>query len=116
MEPLLPAVQRLFDDSRREQQHFVQTAEIKRNLRQTTETALHVLSVLAERGETLDQQMEHSRIVMDSSAAMAKQVEYLRGPTGWRAWLSCCFCAPPSPSPPPPPPETKRRVFQFNSK
>jgi hypothetical protein len=115
----------LFEESRRQQQHYVQTAEIQRNLRQTTQIALSVLSTLAERGETLDKQEQHANLVMESSEEMAKQAEVIRGAgKGWRAWL-CCWCcwngfavpsavpsAVPKAVPKPPPP--KKRVFQFS--
>lgn len=108
--------ERLFDDSRRQQQHYVQTAEIQRNLRETTETALRVLTVLAERGETLDKQEEHARLVMESSEAMVWQAEIISGSN----WCCCCFrrnrAAVPTPSPPPTvvPSSKKRQIFRFS--
>lgn len=111
----------LFEESRRQQQHYVQTAEIQRNLRQTTQIALSVLSTLAERGETLDKQEQHANLVMESSEEMATQAEFIRGAgKGWRAWLCCCCpwngsavpIAVPKAVPKPPPP--KKRVFQFS--
>lgn len=73
MELLSPDERRLFDDNRREQQHYIKTAEIQKNLRQTTEMALKVLTTLSERGESIEKQEEQSRLIMESSEEVVKQ-------------------------------------------
>jgi hypothetical protein len=104
-------IEKIFDDNRREQQHYVKTAQIQKNLRETTETALKVLSDIAARGKSMDEQEEQSRIIMESSENMAQQAEEVRGVQRWRRWCWCCKPTPPSLSSPP---ENKRRIFRFS--
>lgn len=90
MEPLLPQTLALFDAQRREQQHFVRTAEIQRTLRETQSTALRVLDRLADRGIELDRQAEQAEQVLASSAALAYDAETLRRSRSWWRWCCCC--------------------------
>jgi hypothetical protein len=110
--------QQLFDESHRQQQHYVKTAEIQRNLRETKETALRVLTKLSERGESLDRQEEQARFIMESS----EQVAEAASETNKRC---CCwfFCKNKKGPPPPPPPlsqpllllpKKKKRIFHFS--
>ena len=97
MEPLLPATEDLFAVQRRQQQHFVQTAQIQKNLRDTTVRALSVLDQLAERGETLDQQAMRADDIEASSTSLAMEIaRETEGRTWWgwfkRLWTNNCFC------------------------
>jgi hypothetical protein len=108
MDPL----EKIFDDNRREQQHYVKTAQIQKNLRETTETALKVLSDIAARGKSMDEQEEQSRLIMESSENMAQQAEEVRGMQKWRWWW--CWCCKSTPQSLSSPPENKRRIFRFS--
>lgn len=98
-----------FAESRREQEHYIKTAEIQRNLRQTTETALRVLSTLAERGETLDKQEEHAQQVLESSEELARQAAAETSGrclcVNWRWWWW---------SKKKPRPASKKKIFRFS--
>lgn len=97
MEPLLPATQALFADQQRQQQHFVQTAQIQKNLRDTTVRAISILDQLAQRGESLAQQGVRAEEIEASSTAIALEIAretQRRTWWGWfkQLWTSHCFC------------------------
>ena len=97
MEPLLPATQALFADQQRQQQHFVQTAQIQKNLRETTVRAISILDQLAQRGESLSQQGARAEEIEASSTAIALEIAretQRRTWWGWfkHLWFTHCFC------------------------
>jgi hypothetical protein len=109
MELLSPDERRLFDDNRREQQHYIKTAEIQKNLRQTTEMALKVLTTLSERGESIEKQEEQSRLIMESSEEVVKQAAA-------RNNNRCCRtgCWPLTTTKPSGENKKKKRIFRFS--
>ena len=114
MEPLLPATEELFQAQRRQQQHFVRTAEIQKSLRETTVHALAVLDKLALRGETLNEQSVQAETIEASSLAMAKHIQYETESRTWWGWFKRMFCscgvATPATAPAATQPKTTSRV------
>lgn len=110
MELLSPDQRRLFDDNRREQQHYVKTAEIQKNLRQTTEMALKVLTTLSERGESIEKQEEQSRLIMESSEEVVKQATAHNSSRCYRCISSCW----PTTAAPVKGEKKKKRIFRFS--
>jgi len=92
MEPLLPRV--LMEESRRQQQHYVRTAEVQRNLRETKVVALRVLDTLADRGLELEAQEAQAEEISESSGRVLAHVIEARELRTWWGWLKRCCCSP----------------------
>lgn len=113
MELLSPDERRLFDNNRREQQHYVKTAEIQKNLRETTEMALKVLTTLSERGESIERQEEQSRLIMESSEEVVKQAAAANNNNRWCRCISSCWPTTTTTGPVKSE-KKKKRIFRFS--
>ena len=67
MSSIPPEVANYFDQQKREQKTFIDTALVKKNLRQTTVTAINVLDQLVQRGTQLNVAVEQADELNQSS-------------------------------------------------
>lgn len=116
MEPLLPNGLPLeaMEDSRRQQQHYVRTAEVQRNLRETKVVALRVLDKMADRSVELDRQEAQAQAVMESSEEMWAEAQAVRESRTCWGWLKQQCCGRHRRPTSAPSPTEGRKVFRFS--
>jgi hypothetical protein len=81
-----PEVLAYFAQQQREQQHYVRTAQVQRNVRETRDATLALMDKYIARGLAMDEQEERSNAVLLQSRAFASEAQ------GMNRFYACwCF-------------------------